>query len=243
MTWFESGGDYAAYRPTYPPELADVLRDAAPDGKVAVDVGCGTGQLTVLLAEKFGTVVGLDPSADQIANATPAANVAYRVSPAEALDVADSSASLITVAQAAHWFDLPAFYREVRRIAAPGAALALITYGVVELDDDLAERFDTFYRDEIGPFWPAERRHVDNRYADLDFPFEAIAAPAVTIERSWTLREFAGYLGTWSAARRAREAGRGQLLEAVADDLAPIWGDGRRTVRWPVTILLGRVAP
>lgn len=243
VTWFESGGDYAAYRPTYPPEIADVLRDAAPDGETAVDVGCGTGQLTVLLAERFETVVGLDPSEDQIANATPAANIVYRVSPAETLAVDDSSASLIAAAQAAHWFDLPAFYREVLRIAVPGAALALITYGVVELDDDLSDRFDTFYRDEIGPYWPAERRHVDNRYADLDFPFEAIAAPAVTIDRSWTLREFAEYLGTWSAARRAREAGRSRLLEAFADDFAARWGDGRRTVRWPVTVLLGRVAP
>ncbi|ALG86744.1 class I SAM-dependent methyltransferase [Gordonia phthalatica] len=241
MTWFTSGGEYAAHRPTYPAEIVDVLRAAAPDGEAAVDIGCGTGQLTVLLAQEFEQVIGLDPSEDQIANATAAAKVAYRVSSAEALDVPDASASLITVAQAAHWFDLAAFYREVRRIAVPGAALALITYGVVELDDDLSERFDVFYRDEIGPYWPAERRHVDNRYADLDFPFEPIDAPAVTIERSWTLQQFAGYLGTWSAARRAREAGQGRILEQIADDLAPMWGDGRRTVRWPVTILLGRV--
>ena len=241
MTWFESGGEYAAHRPTYPPELASVLRRASPDGRIAVDVGCGTGQLTVLLAEHFEDVVGLDPSEDQIANATAGSNVAYRVSSAEALDVADASTSLITVAQAAHWFDLDEFYREVRRIAVPGAALALITYGVVELDEDLQSRFDAFYRDEIGPFWPAERRHVDNRYADLDFPFPRVDAPAVEIERSWSLRAFVGYLETWSAARRARESGRGEIVQQLADDLAPIWGDESRTVRWPVTTLLGRV--
>lgn len=241
MTWFESGGDYAAHRPTYSPELATVLRRVSPDGRTAVDVGCGTGQLTVLLADHFQEVLGLDPSADQIANATPAANIDYRISAAEALDVPDASASLITVAQAAHWFDLDGFYREVRRIAVPGAVLALITYGVVELDEDLTARFDAFYRDEIGPYWPAERRHVDNRYADLAFPFPRIDAPAVNIERSWSLRRFVGYLGTWSAARRAREAGRGEVVERLADDLAPIWGRDLRTVRWPVTIVLGRV--
>lgn len=241
VTWFTSGGDYAAHRPTYPRELADVLFDAAPDNRCAVDVGCGTGQLTVLLAEKFERVVGVDPSQDQIANATAATNVDYRVSAAEALDVPDASTSLITVAQAAHWFDLPAFYREVRRIAIPDAALALITYGVVQLDDDLVDRFDRFFRDEIGPYWPPERRHVDNGYADLDFPFDRIDAPSVAIVRSWTAAEFAGYLGTWSAVRRARDAGRADVLEHAVDELAEFWGDGRRTVRWPVSVLLGTV--
>ncbi|EGD54061.1 class I SAM-dependent methyltransferase [Gordonia neofelifaecis] len=242
MTWFTDGSDYSAYRPTYPAEIASALAAAAPRTDSAVDVGCGTGQLTVLLAQHFSRVLGIDPSDDQIRNATQAAGIEYRVCPAERLDVSDGSASLITVAQAAHWFDLPAFYAEARRIAADDALLALITYGVVHLDDDLAERFDVFYRDEIGPYWPPERRHVDNGYADLDFPFDRVEIPPMAIERSWTLAEFVGYLGTWSAARRAHEAGAGGLLDALAEDLAPVWGDGRRTVRWPVTVLAGRVA-
>lgn len=242
MTWFDVGGaDYAAFRPSYPTELVDALVAAAPDTRLAVDVGCGTGQLTSLLAGRFDRVIGLDPSADQLRHAVAAPAVDYRVATAEHLDVPDRVAALITVAQAAHWFDLPAFYDEVRRVAVDGAALALITYGVVVLDDDLRERFDRFYVEEIGPYWPPERRHVDNGYADLAFPFARLPVPDVVIERTWSLAEFVGYLATWSATRRAIEAGADDLLDRLADDLAPRWGRGTRAVRWPVTILLGRV--
>ncbi|TAH41680.1 MAG: class I SAM-dependent methyltransferase, partial [Betaproteobacteria bacterium] len=68
--WFDQGGQaYARFRPEYPPQLAAFLASVAPDARLALDVGCGNGQLTRLLADHFAAVVGLDPSADQIAHA------------------------------------------------------------------------------------------------------------------------------------------------------------------------------
>ena len=63
--WQENGSDYARYRPTYPAGLAAALADISPNSGLALDVGCGTGQLSVLLAEHFETVIGCDVSADQ----------------------------------------------------------------------------------------------------------------------------------------------------------------------------------
>ncbi|MFC3244367.1 hypothetical protein ACFOJ6_21160 [Gordonia humi] len=63
-----------------------------------------------------------------------------------------------------------------------------------------------------------------------------VAAPP--IRRDWTLDEFVDYLGTWSATRRARDAGRTDLLDALRVDLAPVWGE-RRRVTWPVTVVAG----
>ncbi|WP_322404161.1 class I SAM-dependent methyltransferase [Massilia luteola] len=240
--WFDEGGRaYARFRPEYPPRLADFLASAAPARGLAVDVGCGNGQLTRLLAAHFDKVVGLDPSADQIANATPGDRIEYRCAPAERLPLPDASASLITAAQAAHWFDLPAFYREVRRVGTPGAVVALISYGVLTLEPRLDARFQTFYRDEIGPYWPPERKLVDTGYATIDFPFAERAAPALDIRLDWHLNEFIGYLLTWSAVRSAREAGREGLLIDFANDIADAWGDPniRRTVRWPINMRIG----
>jgi SAM-dependent methyltransferase len=241
--WFDQGGRaYARFRPEYPRELAAYLASLAPDHETAVDVGCGNGQLTQLLAPYFGKVVGLDPSADQIANAIPDERIDYRCAPAEQLPLPEASASLVTAAQAAHWFDLPAFYREVRRIARPGAAVALISYGVMKLEAELDERFQKFYRDEIGPYWPPERKLVDSGYATIDFPFEELAPPALEIRLDWHLSEFLGYLTTWSAVRSAREAGREDLLIAFANDIGAAWGDPnrRRPVRWPINMRIGR---
>jgi SAM-dependent methyltransferase len=242
--WFDQGGRaYARFRPEYPRQLAAFLASAAPDCRLAVDVGCGNGQLTQLLAPYFEKVVGLDPSADQIANAVPNERIDYRCAPAEQLPVPDASASLITAAQAAHWFDLPAFYREVRRIAVPGAVLALVSYGVLKLEPLLDERFRKFYWEEIGPYWPPERKLVDTGYATLAFPFDELAPPALDIRVDWHLSEFLGYVLTWSAVRSAREAGKEGLIMAFANDIAALWGDpnGKRPVSWPINMRIGRV--
>jgi SAM-dependent methyltransferase len=242
--WFDQGGRaYAAFRPEYPRELAAWLASRAPDHRLAVDVGCGNGQLTQLLAPCFERVVGIDPSADQIANAVPDGKIDYRCAPAERIPLPASSASLVTAAQAAHWFDLPAFYGEVRRIGIPGAVLALVSYGVLALDADLEERFQAFYRDEIGPYWPPERKLVDTGYATIAFPFEELAPPALEIRCEWDLPAFLGYVTTWSAVRGAREAGRDALLTRFADEFSAAWGDPscKRLVRWPVNMRAGRL--
>ncbi|GAB3453436.1 class I SAM-dependent methyltransferase [Massilia terrae] len=242
--WFDEGGRaYARFRPEYPRQLAEFLASVAPDSELAVDVGCGNGQLTQLLAPYFSRVVGLDPSADQIANAIPNERIDYRVAPAEHLPVADSSTSLITAAQAAHWFDLPAFYGGVRRIGRPDAVVALVSYGVLKPEPELAARFQKFYTDEIGPYWPPERKLVDSGYATIEFPFDEFAAPALEIKLEWHLSEFIGYLLTWSAVRSAREAGREDLLINFANDIAQLWGEPnhKRTVRWPINMRIGRL--
>src|SRR5688572_18317753 len=60
---------YAAHRPTYPPALVDALADLAGGTRLALDCGCGTGQLSVPLAARFDRVIAIDGSAAQIAAA------------------------------------------------------------------------------------------------------------------------------------------------------------------------------
>lgn len=268
--WFEAGAEgYSRFRPSYPPALAAHLAEATrrsvaaagaasagsagagersagsadTRGLCALDVGCGTGQLTVALAAHLPRVIGADPSADQLSRAAAHPRIDYVQAPAERLPAADASVHLVTAAQAAHWFDLPTFYAEVRRVAAPGALLALITYGVIETAPDIAARVDRFYSAEIGPFWPPERRHVDAGYRTLDFPFAEVPLPALAIVGELTCDELLGYVSTWSAVRAAHEAGRAGLLHDFAADLRALWGDPARTltVRWPISGRLGTV--
>jgi SAM-dependent methyltransferase len=244
QNWFDRGGDaYARYRPDYPDALAGFLAESAPDTRLALDVGCGNGQFTRQLGDHFDVVVGSDPSADQIAHAVPHPRVRYEVGPAERLGAADGSASLITAAQAAHWFDLPRFYAETRRVAVPGAVIALVSYGVVQLEPDLNARFQSFYRDEIGPYWPPERKLVDTGYAGIHFPFRALPTPDLDIVRAWPADAFLGYVSTWSAVRHALEAGKGQILAAFSRDLLALWGDPATTrqIVWPINMRLGVV--
>lgn len=239
--WSTGGAEYAIYRPTYPTQVSAFLASVTSGTGIAVDVGCGTGQLSTQLADYFDQVLAYDPSPSQISSATPHPAVTYEVASAENLPLA-GPVDLITAAQAAHWFDLPKFYDQARRIAAPGAVIALVSYGVLRISDaDLQERFGRFYYDEIGPFWDPERRHVDEGYRSLEFPFEELSVPELSIDRDLDPEGFLGYIGTWSAVRKAEEAGRADLFQNFCTDIVRMWGDnGRpRQVSWPVTVRAG----
>lgn len=238
---FEAGGEaYAANRPSYPPALATTLAGLVRRRDLAVDVGCGSGQLSVLLGEHFKAVEAYDPSESQLSGAQAHPNVSYAAAPAEQLPTADGAADLITAAQAAHWFDRPRFYAEVRRIAAPGAVLALITYNNAEFDAQARAPVMALY-DALDPWWRPERADVEAGYATFDFPFDEVSVDGGIIERVWDFAAMRAYLETWSALRAAREAGQGPMIEDHLARAEAAWGGGRRAVTWPITVRAGRI--
>ena len=242
---FLTGADaYAAHRPTYPAAIAATLAALCPTRRLALDVGCGTGQMSVLLARHFDRVLATDSSPEQLAHATPHPKVAYQQARAEQAPAPAHSVDLVVAAQAAHWFDLPAFYAAVRGMAAPGAVIALVTYGLMRIADPVDARFQRFYAAEMGPHWPPERRQVETGYRDFAFPFAELAFPQSAIERDWTLDQLFGYVDTWSAARQARAGGAGGLIDGFKADMRALWGDPARTRRisWPLTGRIGRIA-
>ncbi|CAH2029892.1 class I SAM-dependent methyltransferase [Trichlorobacter ammonificans] len=238
---------YAAHRPTYPPALFDWLSGQVPVRDLAWDCATGTGQAAGELARRFNRVVATDASSGQIAAATPCAGVEYRAAPAEQSGLEAGSVDLITVAQALHWFDLDRFYAEVRRVLKPGGLLAVWTYGVfgTEGGEDTAavqQMLHTFYYETVGPYWPPQRRHVENGYADLAFPFAPVTVPAFSMAVAWRLADLAGYLRSWSATARYRELHGSDPVEALERELRPLWGAGRRQVVWPLAIRAGRLS-
>ncbi|XP_039998382.1 putative methyltransferase DDB_G0268948 [Xiphias gladius] len=98
---------------------------------LAVDVGCGSGQGTTLLAPYFTKVVGTDISPAQLEMALASSkppNVSYRQCPAEELPFASGKVDLVTAMTAAHWFDCQRFLKEADRVLRPGGCLALVSY-------------------------------------------------------------------------------------------------------------------
>lgn len=231
---------YASFRPSYPAALVDHLARAAPARSLALEFGCGSGQLTAALASRFSRVIAIDASAEQIAAAPRLAGVEYRVGRAEDGIAERGIADLIVAAQAAHWFDLPSFYSSAARAARPDAILALASYGRIVLEDPaLRAELDAFYDRELAGFWPAPRRHVEEGYRSLAFPLEELPAPEFAIEVTWTAASLLGYVDTWSAIRSLERAGGRERFERFAARLHAL-ATGPIRSRFPIALRVGR---
>ncbi len=241
--YFSSASDrYAAYRPDYPAALFAWLAGQCAERDTAWDCATGSGQAALGLAPHFRRVVATDASAEQIRHAALHPAIDYRVAPAEASGLAEHSIDLVTVAQAAHWFELPRFYTEVARVLKPGGVLALWGYGRMVLPGEMDTPFLRFYSETVGPWWPPERALIDDAYRSLDFPLAEIEAPAFFIEVEWNLPRLMDYLSTWSAVKRYRDERAHDPLPALMVELAPRWGDpgSLRSLQWPLFLRVGR---
>lgn len=235
-------GAYATFRPRYPAALFAFLSDHTPHHDRAWDCATGNGQAAIGLAEYFTAVTATDASAEQIAAAIPHPRVTYRMVPADQSGLTPTSIALVTVAQALHWLDRPAFYAEVRRVAAPDGVIAAWCYGRLTIAPAIDAIIGRFYEDTVGPYWPAERRMVEDGYRSIEFPFIPVDAPAFAIEHAFTLAELGGYLGTWSATRAYIERHASDPVPEVVNQLREPWGppETRRAARFPLALRVGR---
>ena len=138
---------YKKYRPEYPSfiktSIINYITAKNPNCtfKNMLDVGCGSGQATMMWQNDFEKINGIDVSAEQIRHA-PTGNdrVRFSVGSADNLEFEDASMDLVTIAMALHWVDRDRFYSEVKRVLRPGGVLAAFghNYLKVKLDNETA---------------------------------------------------------------------------------------------------------
>lgn len=235
--------DYAQFRPHYPEALFAYLASLAPGKALAWDCATGNGQAAVALAAFFERVMAADASAQQIETAEAHPHVEYRVAPAERSGLETGSADLVTVAQALHWFAIPAFFEEAKRVLRPGGIIAVWAYNLLSISPDIDRLIGIFYRETTGPFWPPERDIVEAGYSGVGFPFEEITAPHFEIKSHWTLAQLLGYLRTWSATQRFIAARHYDPVVLLGGELRNLWQPASdvRSVRWPLSLRVGKV--
>ncbi|MGH2758422.1 MAG: class I SAM-dependent methyltransferase [Actinomycetota bacterium] len=145
-TGFVDGDRYERGRPDYPAGTLDAL--GITKGTAVVDLGCGTGKFTRLLASRGAKVIGVEPLPAMLTtfrDRCPAVPVVGGV--AEALPLAGGRSDVVTCASAFHWFDHDRALPEVHRVLRPGGSLGIIWNR----------------RDEIGG-WPAEFWAITEAY-------------------------------------------------------------------------------
>ena len=189
----------------------------------------------------FDRVVATDASSAQIDAAISHPGVSYRVAIAENSQFDDHSIDLIAVGQALHWFDLDGFFAETERVLVKDGVLAAWCYELCRVSETCDAVLDELYTEIVGEFWPPERRLIEERYAGIAMPGRALESQEFHMDVSWTAADMLGYLRTWSACARYRQAHGDDPVAQIETALRTEWGAGRRPVRWPLTLLASRV--
>ncbi|XP_002531495.2 putative methyltransferase DDB_G0268948 [Ricinus communis] len=249
---------YAEGRPNYPQELFQFIASKTPGKGLAWDVGTGSGQAAQSLAEIYKNVIATDTSLKQLEFAPKLPNVRYQRTPPvipmnefEQYISSESSVDLVTIAQAIHWFDLPAFYQQVKWVLKkPHGVIAAWCYTVPEVNESVDSVFHPFYTIDSEPFWSSGRKWVDDKYTNIHFPFEPVEGVDHTgphrfvIEKVMSLDDYFTYLRSWSAYQTAKERGVDLLKDEVTKEFKNAWnkdGEDKKVVKFPIYLRIGKV--
>lgn len=144
-----SARHYSIGRAGYPPELATAIVQGTGLDKTStvIDIGCGPGALTILLAPHVARAIGVDPDADMLAEAARRAlecevtSIEWMRLRAEELPHGLTGAQAVTFAQSFHWMDRPRVAAAAREMLAPGGALVQVhatTHRGIDTEEQLS---------------------------------------------------------------------------------------------------------
>jgi SAM-dependent methyltransferase len=226
------GGIAAAYdatRPTYPVALLDDLLLDDPDP--VLDVGCGTGIVAALLAQRGARVVGVEPDA-RMAQIAQAKGIEVEVSSFERWDSRDRRFALLTCGQAWHWVEPDAGADKAAEVLMPGGRLALF-WNFATLPDPVIERLDAAYAgfSDLGLDRTAnmrsnraERAETTTALLAVHPAFTDAATRGYPWSRTYTTDEWVGQLATHSDHAILPAERRNKLLEAVRAAIDQVGG-------------------
>ena len=239
----ELAESYSRYRPSYPKKLFAYLASICKQHQLAWDCGTGNGQAAISLADYFDKIIATDASKEQLEQSSKHPKIIFKNEPAEKVSVENSSTDLVTVASAVHWFNFEKFYSEVNRVLKPDGIIAVWGYHLFTIAPEIDKLLIKYYREILKDYWPEQFHYVDNRYADLPFPFDELIPPELEMITEWDLNQVAGFLSSWSGTKIFQQKRGYHPLAEIWDELKKEWGVEklRRKINWTLYLRVGKV--
>lgn len=235
---------YAAYRPGIPKGAVELLapRVAGKKHRTLLDLGSGTGQVPLALAEEMTEIDVVEQDAGMLAEADtalaglPVTVRLHNTSAEEFTPPASYRADLVTVCRAFHWMKQDVVLSRLEGMTAPDATVAVMGDGSLWT---ARTAWTDALRALIQEYLGEERRAgMGKKYAAHDRPYRDILAEsafgqveehAVTVEREWSTETVIGYLYSTSFAARPLFGEQAEDFErrarALLDEHAAV-GDG-----------------
>lgn len=218
---------YDRTRPGYPPAAVDLLAAGVTD---AVDVGCGTGKLSRLLADRGCRVVGVEHD-ERMAAVARRHGIDVDVARFEEWDDRGRRFDLVASAQAWHWIDPVLGAHRAGEVLRPGGRLAVV-WNLGTHDAVTRARLDAVYA-EHAPELAGSAALGVRVGADAGRPLAGVDGTGlfgpqqrheVAWEQRWTVEEWVAQLRTHSDHAALPAERRERLLDAVAGALGPSGG-------------------
>lgn len=222
--------EYDRFRPSYPAELIDDLAALRPTE--VLDVGCGTGKASVLLAARGLSVLGVEVD-ERMAQVARGHGVDVEVSGFETWDAAGRTFDLITCGQAWHWIDAAAGIPKAADLLRPDGTLALFwNYG--EFDAETQSALDAVYAREAPE---VSRSVVTGRARRSDLPhvaelrasgrFAEVQMRTYHWDKSYPAAAWLALVQTHSDHLQIEPARRARLIAALAEAIDDLGGTVR----------------
>jgi SAM-dependent methyltransferase len=233
---------YARYRRGYPPAAVDAIAEAfaLTTDDLVVDLGCGSGQLSLPLAARVRAVVGMDPEPDMLvlarrsAEQRGVANTSWVLgadSDLWALGalLGDQKVGAVTIAVAIHWMNRATVFRAARPLLRQGGGIAVVTNGTpLWLQDtewsrtlqECLQRWLGLEKRPIGTCQTDEAGRRLNREA-LEAAGYRVAEASVDYQADLTVDQLVGgVFSALSADRLPPPASRDEFAAQLRDALA-----------------------
>ena len=238
--------NYARYRPGYPSEVLDLLRERCgltEESEIA-DVGSGTGALARLFLENGNRVFGVEPNPEMrlagerlLRRYGRFTSVAAR---AEDTTLPDGSVDLVTAGQAFHWFDPGPTRREFARILKPSGSVALIWNTRRKEGEPFLAGYEQLLRSHATDYGEVHHGRRGSRENIRDF-FLPDAVEEATFENRqvFDLEGLRGRLLSSSYVPDVREPGHLDVMEAAGRLFKEHQAAGSVVLKYDIQVFFG----
>ncbi len=213
---------YSEFRPSYPTSIFDLLTVEAPLEATSrvLDWGCGTGLLTLTLAERVASVTGVDPDQGMLDEAARLASkrgqhkIRWVLSTAERFDDKPGGYRLVVIGSAFQWMDRPVVAAKAHELVEHEGLFAVLGNPTPLMQ--IQPGGDRLDREEVGTAVAAavaavqdrwfeskehsERTHRLTRHEEVirASPFGVATLLSVPTRQEWDIPSLVGFLRSTS---------------------------------------------
>lgn len=238
--------DYTKYRPGYPIELFELLKQKYDlnENTTIVELGAGTGKFSKKISNYVKKVYAVEPNEDMLKEGTECcrdANVEYVLGSAEKTNLEDHCADIVFAVQSFHWFNKETAKIEVKRILKDNGLFAIVWNDWEDENNEFSHVYFKYVSD-----WKTKITGKKYQHQNLDerrkfFANQTYETLSVIHSRQYTIDDLLGLTKSLSYAPKENEEYYEEFINGVKGIFDKYSENGYVTFDFHAEVFIGRV--